>query len=159
MAIDNVLLHQEAQRLSLTDPLTSLWNYRYLTLGLGHEIERASRFSRPLAVLMLDLDRFKQINDQHGHQIGDAVLVEMADRMRTEVREVDTLARYGGEEFVVVLPETDPAGAARNSRAPRATFRDGGIRRAGLTDLACARLGGDQFGTLSNCEAIDMSTH
>lgn len=113
VAIDNVLLHQEAQRLSLTDPLTSLWNYRYLTLGLGHEIERASRFDRPLAVLMVDLDRFKQINDRHGHQIGDAVLIELAARMRTQVREVDTLARYGGEEFVVVLPETDPAGAAR----------------------------------------------
>jgi len=113
VAIDNVLLHQEAQRLSLTDPLTSLWNYRYLTLGLGHEIERATRFDRPLAVLMVDLDRFKQINDQHGHQIGDAVLIELAARMRTQVREVDTLARYGGEEFVVVLPETDAAGAAR----------------------------------------------
>ena len=115
VAIDNVLLHQEAQRLSLTDPLTNLWNYRYLTLGLGHEIERATRFNRPLAVLMLDLDRFKQINDQHGHQIGDAVLIELAARMRNEVREVDTLARYGGEEFVVVLPETDAAGAARTA--------------------------------------------
>ncbi|MDQ1485805.1 MAG: hypothetical protein QOJ62_1498 [Actinomycetota bacterium] len=113
VAIDNVLLHQEAQRLSLTDPLTGLWNYRYLTLGLGHEIERATRFGRPLAVLMLDLDRFKSINDQHGHQVGDAVLIELAGRMRAEVREVDTVARYGGEEFVIVLPETDSAGAAR----------------------------------------------
>lgn len=113
VAIDNVLLHQEAQRLSLTDPLTGLWNYRYLTLGLGHEIERATRFGRPLAVLMLDLDRFKSINDQHGHQVGDAVLIELAGRMRQEVREVDTVARYGGEEFVLVLPETDSAGAAR----------------------------------------------
>jgi two-component system cell cycle response regulator len=113
VAIDNVLLHQEAQRLSLTDPLTGLWNYRYLTLGLGHEIERATRFSRPLAVLMLDLDRFKSINDQHGHQVGDAVLIELAGRMRAEVREVDTVARYGGEEFVIVLPETDAVGAAR----------------------------------------------
>lgn len=123
VAIDNVLLHQEAQRLSLTDPLTSLWNYRYLTIGLGHEIERATRFSRPLAVLMLDLDRFKLINDQHGHQIGDAVLVEMAARMRVEVREVDTLARYGGEEFVVVLPETDAAGAARAADRLRDAIR------------------------------------
>jgi two-component system, cell cycle response regulator len=113
VAIDNVLLHQEAQRLSLTDPLTGLWNYRYLTLGLGHEIERATRFGRPLAVLMLDLDRFKSINDQHGHQVGDAVLIELAGRMRAEVREVDTVARYGGEEFVIVLPETDAGGAAR----------------------------------------------
>jgi len=115
VAVDNVLLHQEAQRLSLTDPLTGLWNYRYLTIGLGHEIERATRFGRPLAALMLDLDRFKQVNDQHGHQVGDAVLIELAARMRTEVREVDTLARYGGEEFVVVLPETDSAGAARTA--------------------------------------------
>ncbi len=113
VAIDNVLLHQEAQRLSLTDPMTGLWNYRYLTLALGHEIERASRFDRCLAVLMLDLDNFKSINDQHGHQVGDAVLIELANRMSAEVREVDTVARYGGEEFVVVLPETDAAGAAR----------------------------------------------
>ena len=121
MAIDNVLLHQEAQRLSLTDPLTALWNYRYLTIGLGHEIERATRFARPLAALMLDLDRFKAINDEHGHQVGDAVLIELAGRMRAEVREVDTVARYGGEEFVIVLPETDadrrrPPG--RSARAP-----------------------------------------
>src|SRR5665213_2986033 len=113
VAIDNVLLHQEAQRLSLTDPLTGLWNYRYLTIGLGHEIERATRFSRPLAALMLDLDRFKSINDEYGHQVGDAVLIELAGRMRAEVREVDTVSRYGGEEFVIVLPETDAIGAAR----------------------------------------------
>ncbi len=123
VAVDNVLLHQEAQRLSLTDPLTGLWNYRYLTLALGHEIERATRFGRPLAVLMIDLDRFKQINDRHGHQIGDAVLIELAARMRTEVREVDTLARYGGEEFVVVLPETDADGAARTAERLGAVIR------------------------------------
>jgi two-component system cell cycle response regulator len=113
VAIDNVMLHQEAQRLSLTDPMTGLWNYRYLTLALGHEIERASRFGHSLAVLMLDLDNFKSINDKHGHQSGDAVLIELARRMSAQVREVDTVARYGGEEFVVVLPETDAAGAAR----------------------------------------------
>ncbi len=123
VAVDNVLLHQEAQRLSLTDPLTGLWNYRYLTLALGHEIERATRFGRRLTVLMLDLDRFKQVNDRHGHQIGDAVLIELASRMRTEVREVDTLARYGGEEFVVVLPETDAEGAARAAERLGAVIR------------------------------------
>jgi diguanylate cyclase (GGDEF)-like protein len=115
VAIENVLLHQEAQRLSLTDPLTGLWNYRYLRIGLGHEIERATRFGRPLAVLMLDLDRFKQVNDHYGHQVGDAVLMELGARMRAEVREVDILARYGGEEFVVVLPETDASGAAHTA--------------------------------------------
>jgi two-component system cell cycle response regulator len=107
VAIDNVLLHQEAQRLSITDGLTGLWNYRYLTLALNREIERAVRFNRPLAVLMLDLDRFKSVNDRYGHQRGDSVLIEVASRVKREIREVDVLARYGGEELVCVLPETD----------------------------------------------------
>jgi two-component system cell cycle response regulator len=113
VAVDNVLLHEEAQRLSITDGLTGLWNYRYFTLTVGKEIERAARFSRPLALLMLDLDHFKDVNDTFGHQRGDAVLVELAGRIRAEVRDVDTVARYGGEEIVVVLPETDHAGAAQ----------------------------------------------
>ena len=112
VAIDNVLLHQEAQRLSITDGLTGLWNYRYFTMTFAKEIERSSRFGRPLALLLLDLDKFKDVNDTHGHQRGDSVLIELATRVKAEIREVDTLARYGGEEFVLVLPETDAAGAA-----------------------------------------------
>jgi diguanylate cyclase (GGDEF)-like protein len=113
VAVDNVLLHEEAQRLSITDGLTGVWNYRYFTLTVSKEIERAARFARPLALLMLDLDHFKAVNDSFGHQRGDAVLVELASRIRGEVRDVDTVARYGGEEFVVVLPETGPEGAAQ----------------------------------------------
>jgi two-component system cell cycle response regulator len=111
VAVDNVLLHEEAQRLSITDGLTGLWNYRYFTMSVTKEIERASRFGRPLALLMLDLDHFKDVNDSFGHQRGDAVLIELAGRIRAEARDVDTVARYGGEEIVVVLPETDEAGA------------------------------------------------
>jgi diguanylate cyclase (GGDEF)-like protein len=113
VAVDNVLLHEEAQRLSITDGLTGLWNYRYFTMTVSKEIERAARFGRPLALLMLDLDHFKGVNDSFGHQRGDAVLVELAGRIRGVVRDVDTVARYGGEEIVVVLPETDEAGAAQ----------------------------------------------
>jgi two-component system cell cycle response regulator len=113
VAVDNVLLHEEAQRLSITDGLTGLWNYRYFTMTVGKEIERAVRFGRPLALLMLDLDHFKDVNDTFGHPRGDAVLIELAGRIRAEVRDVDTVARYGGEEIVVVLPETDAAGAAQ----------------------------------------------
>jgi diguanylate cyclase (GGDEF)-like protein len=112
VAVDNVQLHEEARRLSLTDALTGLWNYRYFTMTVGKEIERATRFERPLALLLLDLDHFKLVNDIYGHQRGDAVLVELGSRVRAQVREVDTLARYGGEEFVVLLPETDTEGAA-----------------------------------------------
>ena len=113
VAIDNVLLHEEAQRLSITDGLTGLWNYRYFSMTVAKEIERAARFSRPLGLLMLDLDHFKGVNDTFGHQRGDAVLVELAGRLRAEVRDVDTVARYGGEELVVVLPETDAEGLAQ----------------------------------------------
>jgi diguanylate cyclase (GGDEF)-like protein len=113
VAIDNVLLHEEAQRLSITDGLTGLWNYRYFTMTIGKEIERSARFGRPLALLMLDLDLFKNVNDTYGHQRGDAVLVEIAARVRGQVRDVDTVARYGGEEVVVILPETDEAGAVQ----------------------------------------------
>ena len=111
IAVENVLLHDEATRASTIDPLTGLWNYRYLMTSLNREVERALRFDRSLSVLMLDLDKFKSVNDTYGHQTGDAVLREFASRVRGEVREVDTLARYGGEEFVVVLPETSLRGA------------------------------------------------
>jgi len=111
VALDNVLLHQEAQRLSVTDGLTGLRNYRFFQQAISRETERAVRFGRPLGLLMLDLDHFKNVNDTHGHQVGDAVLIEIADRVRAEVREVDFVARYGGEEFAVVLPETDRQGA------------------------------------------------
>jgi diguanylate cyclase (GGDEF)-like protein len=112
VAVDNVRVHEEAQRLSLTDPLTGLWNYRYLRESIRREVERASRFGRMLSVLALDLDRFKEVNDTWGHAAGDAVLVEFARRVRGEIREVDLAFRRGGEEFVVLLPETDARGAA-----------------------------------------------
>ncbi len=111
IAVENVRLHSEAQRLSMTDPMTGLRNFRYLSLELAREIERATRFDRPLSVLMLDLDHFKSINDTYGHARGDAVLRELAVRLSEVKREVDTLARYGGEEFVLVLPETGADGA------------------------------------------------
>jgi diguanylate cyclase (GGDEF)-like protein len=110
VALDNVRVHEEAQRLSLTDPLTGLSNYRFLKESIRREVERASRFGRRLAVLALDLDRFKEVNDTYGHAAGDAVLAEFARRLRAEVREVDFAFRQGGEEFVILLPETDLAG-------------------------------------------------
>jgi diguanylate cyclase (GGDEF)-like protein len=112
IAVHNVRVHEEAQRLSLTDPLTGLWNYRYLRESLRREVERANRFGRMLAVLVLDLDHFKEVNDTYGHAAGDAVLGEFARRIRIGLREVDVAFRQGGEEFVVLLPETDAYGGA-----------------------------------------------
>ncbi|MFY1675050.1 diguanylate cyclase [Plantactinospora sp. WMMB334] len=124
VAMENVRVHEEAQRLSLTDPLTGLWNYRYLTESVRREIERASRFGRMLSVLALDLDRFKEVNDTYGHAAGDAVLAEFAQRIRRTMREVDLAFRQGGEEFVVLLPETDARGAARVAERLGAAVRE-----------------------------------
>lgn len=136
VAVDNVRMHEEAQRLSMTDPLTGLLNYRSLTESLRREVERANRFGHTLGVLALDLDRFKTVNDSYGHLAGDAVLAECARRIRGAVREVDLTFRRSGEEFVVLLPETDAAGAAvvaeRLRRAVRSTpvLVPAGLRRS-----------------------------
>ncbi|MFI7575052.1 diguanylate cyclase [Micromonospora sp. NPDC049497] len=124
VAVDNVRVHEEAQRLSLTDPLTGLWNYRYLRESIRREVERASRFGRMLSVLALDLDRFKAVNDTHGHTAGDTVLAEFARRVRGEIREVDLAFRQGGEEFVLLLPETDARGAVIVAERLGAAIRD-----------------------------------
>ncbi|MEV6602220.1 diguanylate cyclase [Actinoplanes sp. NPDC051346] len=124
VAVHNVRMHEEAQRLSLTDPLTGLWNYRYLRESLRREVERASRFGRMLTVLVLDLDHFKEVNDTHGHAAGDAVLGEFARRVRLALREVDVAFRQGGEEFVVLLPETDAYGGVIVAERLGAAVRD-----------------------------------
>jgi two-component system cell cycle response regulator len=124
VAVHNVRSHEEAQRLSLTDPLTGLWNYRYLRESLRREVERASRFGRMLTVLVLDLDHFKEVNDTYGHAAGDTVLSEFAQRMRLGLREVDVAFRQGGEEFVVLLPETDAYGGTIVAERLGAAVRD-----------------------------------
>ncbi len=100
-------LRQELQHLISHDTLTGALS-RHALFQRGHEeIERARRTRRPLTVLMLDLDHFKRVNDQHGHLTGDQVLRDFALRVRDELRQMDFLGRFGGEEFMVVLPETD----------------------------------------------------
>ncbi len=118
---------QEAMRLSRTDPLTGLANYRHLEESLGWEIERTTRYANPLVILALDLDLFKEVNDSYGHPVGDAVLVEVARRIEGEIREVDRAFRQGGEEFVVLLPETDVAGGVAVAERLGAALRDTNI--------------------------------
>ena len=132
VAIDNVLLHEETQLLAITDELTGLPNYRHFAMTLTKEIERSARFDRPLALLMLDLDLFKGVNDTFGHQRGDAVLSEVAGRIRTKCRDVDTVCRYGGEEFVLILPETDAEGAGKLAEKVCAAVRRKAFGPAGV---------------------------
>lgn len=111
MAIQNARLHAETVALSITDALTGLNNRRHLFRQLEQEVARAARFRTQLALVMLDLDHFKALNDAAGHVAGDAVLRQVADVLRGQVRRVDMVGRYGGEEFCLVLPQVSKADA------------------------------------------------
>ncbi|THV41131.1 diguanylate cyclase [Glycomyces buryatensis] len=150
VAVENVLLHRQAQRLSLTDPLTGLWNYRFMQTSLRREAERSRRYQRPSALLAIDLDRFKKVNDTYGHPVGDQVLIELARRITGQIREVDLAFRHGGEEFMVLLPETDAAGAevvaerlgrAVSSRPFKVNDSVGGLELRVTVSLGIAVLG------------------
>ncbi len=104
--------NRELERLSISDGLTGLFNHRKIHALLHEEFDRANRTGDKLSVAMFDLDRFKSVNDTHGHPAGDRVLQEMAVILRESAREIDRLGRYGGEEFMVILPETDIEDAA-----------------------------------------------
>lgn len=111
VAVENSRLYRLTKRLAITDELTDLFNYRYLQQRLDDELGRAERYNKRLSLIMLDLDDFKRINDTQGHLVGDSVLFEIGQLLKSTVREVDVVARYGGEEFTVILPETDASGA------------------------------------------------
>lgn len=106
LAVHNAAMHERITRLAVTDELTGLANRRRFMELLRQEVQRARRYSRPLTLLMIDLDRLKQINDTHGHAAGDAMLRGVAESIRASVRATDYAARLGGDEFAALLPET-----------------------------------------------------
>lgn len=111
VAIQNARLYAEVQHLAVIDELTGLYNRRGLFQMGQHEVDRAIRFRRPLAALLLDVDNFKQFNDDYSYAVGDEVLKTVAQRCKNAVRKVDVIGRYGGDEFVILLAENDINGA------------------------------------------------
>jgi diguanylate cyclase (GGDEF)-like protein len=120
------LLRKEAEleRLAITDALTGLYNRRFFQSRLAAEVARARRYGRVLSLVMLDLDNFKEINDQRGHQVGDHVLAEVGKILGGNVRASDIACRYGGEEFAVLLPETGPEQAGRAAEKLRTRLKE-----------------------------------
>lgn len=110
-SLRNARALEEMKKMARTDFLTGLANHRHFQSTLSREVGRARRHSRPLSLLLIDLDLLKTVNDRFGHQAGDAVIRAVARRIQQTCREIDFAARYGGEEFVVILPETDLDGA------------------------------------------------
>lgn len=99
--------YERSLAMALTDSLTGLYNRRYLTAHLGGLVDRVRASGKPLAIMIFDIDYFKQVNDTYGHAAGDEVLIELSRRIGQNVRSIDTIARFGGEEFVVVMPDAD----------------------------------------------------
>jgi diguanylate cyclase (GGDEF)-like protein len=120
VSLENVGLHETVERQATTDELTGLANRRQFQESLASEVERARRFEQPLALVLLDIDNFKSVNDTHGHQTGDAVLSAIGQVLRASSREIDVAARYGGEELALVLPGTDLEGAFNLAERVRA---------------------------------------
>ncbi|HEU6444930.1 MAG TPA: sensor domain-containing diguanylate cyclase [Gaiellaceae bacterium] len=135
-AIDNARRFREAKQLADLDALTGLHNRRYFHETLGREVARAHRYGRRLALVVFDLDDFKAINDRIGHLAGDAVLAEVAERVRSVVRSADIACRVGGDEFGIILPESTLADAEQLSRRMQQAVASrpiGDIPRLGLS--------------------------
>ena len=133
IARDQRRARDAAIRLSTIDPLTGLFNRTFFFAAVEREIARSARSGRGFCLLMMDLDELKQINDRHGHFFGDRVLRGVGEVIRIGGRKIDTAARYGGDEFVVLLPETDPAGAYVLAEKIRTGVTDLRVDIAGTT--------------------------
>jgi diguanylate cyclase (GGDEF)-like protein len=179
VAIVNSRLSAEIERLAVVDELTGVFNRRGLVILGAREVERARRLGRPLAVLFVDLDHFKSLNDEYSHEVGDQALKKVSRRILDGMRRIDTVARYGGEEFVVLLAETELGsavdvaervrqmvestnlatgrGPARvtvsigvTARGPKTTSLDGLIRRADEAMYAAKQAGRNRVFALEN---------
>ena len=154
---ERVQLYQEVQRLANLDVLTGCFNRRYFMEKAEQEIQRSMRYKHSLSFLMMDIDHFKDFNDQFGHQVGDQLLCHLVELCRKQLRNEDTLGRYGGEEFVALMPETAKAGAMQAAERLRQKIEkmeintsDGKLSISVSMGLASLARGFDQTNTLDS---------
>jgi diguanylate cyclase (GGDEF)-like protein len=124
LAFENAARFASARNLLYIDELTGLFNYRYLDLALERELKRAERYGSCIALLFIDLDLFKSVNDTHGHLIGSRVLGEVGALLKKSVRDVDLVIRYGGDEYTIILVETESEDAAIVAERIRTTVEN-----------------------------------
>jgi diguanylate cyclase (GGDEF)-like protein len=136
---------EEAQRQAAVDELTGLSTYRVLRDRLAYEIERCKRSNETFAVLFLDLDRFKDVNDTYGHEAGNEILKAVAEELRRGIRASDVAARYGGDEFVVILTRTELQGGLRVAEVVRSGIEGIGRRLGYPAGLITASIGLSEF--------------
>jgi diguanylate cyclase (GGDEF)-like protein len=127
----NVSDKKRIEGLSITDSLTQLYNRLKLDKAIIYEVDRSSRYHNPLSIVLFDVDDFKSVNDAYGHQIGDTVLVGIADIIHNIVRDADIAGRWGGEEFMIICPDTDGEGAAKLAEKLRKALADHKFKKVG----------------------------
>jgi two-component system cell cycle response regulator len=128
------LVNKRLKKLSITDGLTELFNHRHVHQLLHDEFERSDRTGESIAVVMMDLDRFKAVNDTYGHPTGDVILYETAQIIKDTAREIDMPGRYGGEEFIAILPDTGEEAGARFAERVRQAV-EANVYRDGATEV------------------------
>jgi two-component system, cell cycle response regulator len=128
IVMENSRLFDRVKNLSIRDSLTDLFNHRHSIELVSHEFERVGRYQESFSVLMIDIDHFKQINDEHGHPVGDVVLRDVAHLLKDTLRTVDAVGRYGGEEFLAVLPHTTSEEAVQTAERVRQRVEQHGFK-------------------------------
>jgi diguanylate cyclase (GGDEF)-like protein len=135
LVMDNAILHRQISNLARTDGLTGLLNHRTFMEKLSEEYRRIDRQERPFSILLMDIDKFKAVNDTYGHPVGDVAIKAVAHVLKETVRATDFVARYGGEEFAVGMVDTNPEGAEQMAERVRAIMEKTVVTTVGSTDL------------------------
>ncbi len=160
LSLYNLKLREELREQATHDPLTGLCNRRYLEENLARELHRARRGNSPLCVVMLDLDHFKPFNDTFGHDVGDALLRQLAQVMREKLRKSDISCRYGGDEFVLVLPDSSVADTQQRMEQICVVMKEKQIRLDTITVSAGIAAASEKCSTAAELlQAADMAMY